>query len=185
MGRSIGRVPLRRLESIVPVIRGRDPAAPDEFDTFVVQPLAGSLVALYAFDHGDAFHVVTLADLDALGVDRAALAAAALDNLIDRMGYLEILERPDGCGMLRFDGSLEASALLVTQLWRDIAGILGDEVLVAVPTLDTVLFCAAGAMRNRRALVAARDRAIAVSKRALTADLLRFDDACIWQVDAS
>jgi uncharacterized protein YtpQ (UPF0354 family) len=180
-----GWAPRSGLDTVVPVVRGGGPAAIDDSGKFVVEPLGGSLVVFYAFDHGDAFHAVTLSDLGALGVDRATLAAAALDNLIDRMGDLEILERPDGCGMLRLDGHLDASALLITQLWRDIAGILSDEVLVAVPTLDAVLFCAAGAGPKRRALIAARDRAIAVAKETLTTDLLRFDRAGSWQLEPS
>jgi len=129
---------------------------------------------VYAFDYGDHFRTVTHGDLLALGVGQRALAEAALENLFDRLGDLQLLERPDGCGMVRLDGKLEASLLLVPQLWHDIAEILCDEVVIAVPAGDVVLFCGAGSEPNRRALLAARDRALAVGNHAFTQDLFRF-----------
>jgi hypothetical protein len=169
------------LDTVIPLVRTVRGAPSGDSEDAVVGPLAGSLVVWYAFDHN--LRVVTHSDLATLGVDQVSLAAAALDNLINRMGDLEILERPDGCGMLRLDGTLEASALLVIPLWRDIAGILSDEVVVAVPTLDAVLFCGAGALSHRRALVAARDRALAVGNHPLTNELLRFDGRGSWQLE--
>jgi uncharacterized protein YtpQ (UPF0354 family) len=183
-------VPLVRADRNHELDRAADPAVdradwvlpPDDPSTPVIDFLVGSLVVLYAFDLDDQFRMVTHHDLDALGVDQAALVTAASDNLIDRMGELQILERPDGCGMLRLDGNLESSALLVPQLWRDIAGILSDEVIVAVPARDIVLFCGFGNERNREALSAARDRALAVGDHIMTKDLLRFHDDA-WQIE--
>jgi uncharacterized protein YtpQ (UPF0354 family) len=168
------------LATVVPVVVAGDSVAAGATDA-VVDPLTGSLVVMYAWDAGDPTLVVTSQDLESLGVDRPSLAAAALDNLVDRMSDLQILERPDGCGMLRIDGTLEASALLVTSLWRDIAAVLSDDVLVAVAARDTVLFCAAGIAPHRRALVAARDRALAVGNHRLTDELFRFDANSTWQ----
>jgi hypothetical protein len=79
--------------------------------------------------------------------------------------------------MVRLDGNLEASTLVVPQLWADIADILSDDVMVAVPTQDVVLFCGASNQSAMRALGAARDRALAVSEHGITKDLLRFSAA--------
>ncbi len=176
------------LDHLVPFVRAgiperdgpsrwaRDRAAP------VMDPLVGSLIVVYAFDRDDGFHPIAHHDLDRLGIDQATLAAAATDNLINRMAALQLLERPDGCGMVRLDGHLEASVILVPQLWSDIAEILAEEVLVAVPAPDIVLFCGAGDGPAGRALRAARDRALAVGDHALTKDVLRFA-AGWWQIE--
>jgi hypothetical protein len=172
------------LGSVVPLVRldvGRE-EPPDDPSAPVRDFLVGSLVVVYAFDEGTRFRTVAQRDLAQLGVDQAALAVAAHDHLLDRMGDLEILERPDGCGMVRLDGNLEASALLVPQLWDNIGEILGDEVLVAVPAPDIVLFCGAGNHAVRLALRAARDRALAVGHHKMTSDLFRFQGGS-WHVE--
>lgn len=167
-----------------------NPAAPpadgtiphDEPSTPVVDLLVGSLIVVYAFDRGDHFRTVTRGDLAALGVDQHTLANAAVENLIDRLCDVQLLERPDGCGMVRLDGNLEASVLLVPQLWHDIAEILSDEVIIAVPSRDIVLFCGAGSESNRRALLSARDRALAVGNDTITRDLFSYQ-AGILQIE--
>ncbi len=151
-------------------------------DAPLVDPVVASLVVVYAIPRDRGRYLVTDADLPLLGVDRAELAAAATDNLLDRMADLEVLERPDGCGMLRLGDSLEASSLVVLQLWQNIAEILADDVLVAVPARDVVLFCPAQGFSPRRALRSARDRALAVSNHQLTAELLLFTSDG-WQPD--
>ncbi len=84
--------------------------------------------------------------------------------------------------MLRLDGNLEASLLVVTGLWDNIAEILGDQVVVAVPTPELVLFCGAGNHTVRRALRTARDRALAVFDDRLTDELFRFSGGA-WHVE--
>jgi len=180
------------LEAVVPIVRAdhseeiRDRAAGgvDESDPSapVFDVLAGALIVLYAFDDGERFRTVAQRDLTRLGVDPAAVATAAQDNLIDRLEALEVLERPDGCGMLRLDGNLEASLLVVSGLWDNIAEILGDEVVVTVPTPELVLFCGAGNHTVRRALRTARDRALAVFDDRLTDELFRFSGGA-WHVE--
>jgi uncharacterized protein YtpQ (UPF0354 family) len=171
------------LDCVVPLVRAdadweekADPSAP------VIEVLAGSLVVVYAFDEDTQFRMVAQRDLVRLGVDRAALSEAAHDHLLDRMADLQLLDRPDGCGMVRLDGNLESSAILVPELWHDIGEILGDEVLVAVPARDIVLFCGAGNDAVKRALRAARDRALAVGDHKITGDLFRFHGGS-WQVE--
>ncbi len=171
------------LECVVPLVRAdahweelADPSAP------VVEALVGSLVVVYAFDEDTRFRMVAQRDLVRLGVDRDALAVAAYDHLLDRMADLQLLDRPDGCGMVRLDGNLESSAILVPQLWHDIGEILGDDVLVAVPARDIVLFCGAGNDAVKPALRAARDRVLAVGDHKITTDLFRFH-AESWQVE--
>jgi hypothetical protein len=179
VGRSIlGLGPSALLDTVVPLVR----ADVDLEAAPVIDRLVGSLIVVYAFDEATQFRTVAHHDLPLLGVDQAALAIAAYEHLLDRMGDLQLLERPDGCGLVRLDGNLESSTILVPQLWHDIGEILGDEVLVAVPARDTVLFCAAGNDTVRPALRAARDRALAVGDHKITSDLFRFHDGS-WQVE--
>jgi uncharacterized protein YtpQ (UPF0354 family) len=182
-----GSIPVTRstvthpdLDLVLPLVRPQFDA--DDGEPPIADVLVASLVVVYAFDRDDRFHLLARADLDRLGVDQAHVATAARDNLLDRLDDLEILERPDGCGMVRLDGNLDASVLLVPELWADIEKILGKVVLVAVPARDVVLFCGAGGTSEKRALEAARDRALAVGNRRITADLLRFS-AGSWLVE--
>lgn len=149
-----------------------DPSAP------VMRFLVGSLLVLYAFDIGSGYRFVMTHDLDRLGIDSDQLHDAALTNLRTASGAARFNEQPGGnVGMLTVDGNLEASMLLLPELWGDLKIRLGaNELLVSVPARDVVLYGVNGEGDTMIALTSARDRVLSTGDHLVTRDILRFHD---------
>ncbi|MCS4275123.1 uncharacterized protein YtpQ (UPF0354 family) [Mycetocola sp. BIGb0189] len=111
----------------------------------------GDLGVFYQVDEGERWDVVlteylpeaiTLEDLHALATENLRRVFTAQRISSERFGGYE----------LRADRELASSALLMTSLWESIADELDDDLLIAVPCRDTVLFIEAGAPDAERAL---------------------------------
>jgi uncharacterized protein YtpQ (UPF0354 family) len=112
--------------------------------SMVSDDLVDDLVICYAFDLPDHFRFVKEDDRAALGLDPGGLRKLSVRNLTRLRGKPEIL-RPSWPGvMLRLDNNLEASLLLVDQLWRQLAGGIAGELIVAVPCRDILAVSGTG-----------------------------------------
>lgn len=155
----------RDASMIVPVIKRANPVPPDS--DIVLPPvsrpisdsLVGGLIILYAFDLPGHFEYLGQHDCQSLGVDPRDLRKLAVRNLTRRRSKPEIL-RPSGeVVMLRLDGDLEASLLLVDHLWPQLARGIAGEVVVGVPSRDVVAVSGTGITGGIETLHWAVDRA--------------------------
>lgn len=171
----------RDASMIIPVIKRREAPSDDDIilppDHAVLDDeLVGELLILYAFDLPGHFQYVSEHDCQTLGLDPAGLRNLSARNLTQRRSKPEIL-RPNGPAvMLRVDGDLEASLLLVDHLWPQLARGIPGELVVAVPSRDVLAVSGTGIPRGvetlRYAARRAWERPAANPKRLLTRSLL-------------
>jgi uncharacterized protein YtpQ (UPF0354 family) len=126
---------------IVPVIKRQLGPSDDAIELppewrILSEDLVGDLFICYAFDMPGHFLYVLEHDRMALGLDPDGLRKLSVRNLTRLRSKPEIL-RPSGpVLMLRLDGDLEASLLLVDHLWPQLARGIAGEMIVAVPGRD-------------------------------------------------
>ena len=150
---------------IVPVIKRGDPRPSD--DAIVLPPefrplaeeLVGELNVMYAFDLPGHFEYLSEHHCKDLGLDPDGLRQLAVRNLTMRRGKPEILRPSDVVCMLRLDGDLEASLLLVDHLWPQIAPGIAGEIVVAVPSRDVLAVSGTGITGGIQRLLNAVDHA--------------------------
>jgi uncharacterized protein YtpQ (UPF0354 family) len=174
---------------IVPVIKQGLPASDDAIVLPPqLRPIAEKLVAqlnvMYAYDLPGHFEYLSEQHCQNLGLDPASLRELSVRNLTRRRTKPEILRPSDAVNMLRLDGDLEASLLLVDHLWPQAArGITGD-IVAGVPSRDVLAITGTGITGGIEALRWAVDRAWkrpTDPKLVLTRSLLvRRNDS--WQV---
>jgi uncharacterized protein YtpQ (UPF0354 family) len=129
---------------IVPVLKRQAPPS----DNVVVLPpelelmsdvLIDDLNIFYAFDFPAHFVYVSAGDCKTLEIAPGALRELSVRNLTKRRTKPEILRPSDAAVMLRLDGDIEASLLLVDHLWPQLARGLAGETVVAVPSRDVLV----------------------------------------------
>jgi hypothetical protein len=116
----------------------RDSVVLSPEDSFLSEDLVGELLVLYAFDLPGLFEYLSERDRKALGLDMADLRSLAVRNLTRRRSRPQTLQGSNPVVMLRLDGDLEASLLLVDRLWPQLARGLAGETIVAVPSRDVL-----------------------------------------------
>jgi uncharacterized protein YtpQ (UPF0354 family) len=129
---------------IVPVLKRQAPPS----DNVVVLPpelelmsdsLIGDVNIFYAFDFPAHFVYVSAYDCNTLEIIPAALRKLSIRNLTKRRRKPEILRPSDAAVMLRLDGDIETSLLLVDHLWSQLGRGLAGETVVAVPSRDVLV----------------------------------------------
>jgi uncharacterized protein YtpQ (UPF0354 family) len=129
---------------IVPVIKRQEPSSddghllPPESD-LVPDALVGDLNIFYAFDMPGHFQYVTEHDRKTLELDPGSLRQLSVRNLTKRRSKPEVMRPSDAAWMVRLDGDLEASLLLVDWLWPQLARGVPGETIVAVPNRDILV----------------------------------------------
>jgi uncharacterized protein YtpQ (UPF0354 family) len=155
----------RDASMIVPVIKRAEPGPSD--DVIVLPPdsrpisdsLVGELIILYAFDLPGHFEYLSEHHCKTLGIDPHGLRKLAVRNLTRRRSKPEILRPSDTINMLRLDGDLEASLLLVDHLWPQAARAIAGEIVVGVPSRDVLAITGTGITDGIQTLRWAVDRA--------------------------
>ncbi len=128
---------------IFPVVRKEGMLSATEYP--VVSFLPG-LDVLYVKEQHDTYGYVRDQDLpvDTVGIE---LYQAALQNLSEKIDY-SIVHTPYGGFAIFGDDEFEASSLLYKQIWTLSAEKLEDDLLIAVPASNTVLFIPRGAKQK-------------------------------------
>jgi uncharacterized protein YtpQ (UPF0354 family) len=129
---------------IVPVLQRQ---APPSDDVVVLPPeqelmsdrLLDDVNIFYAFDFPAHFVYVSASHCKALEISPDALRELSVRNLTKRRRKPEILRPSDAAVMLRLDGDIEASLLLVEHLWPQLGRGLAGETVVAVPSRDVLV----------------------------------------------
>jgi uncharacterized protein YtpQ (UPF0354 family) len=109
-------------------------------DSPVQQPLVADLVLFYGFDQPTYFTMVAQRDLARLGLDKQKLHAVALANLRRTMPQPELHQISTGVFMLTCGGNFEATILLLDEVWQQVSAMVSDDLVVAVPARDMVIF---------------------------------------------
>jgi uncharacterized protein YtpQ (UPF0354 family) len=159
---------------IVPVIKRQ---APPSDDVIVLAPefcpisekLVGELLVLYAFDRPGRFEYVSGRDCSTLGLDPDDLRKLSVRNLTRLRSKPEILRPSGAVHMIRLDGDLEASLLVVDHLWPQAARAIAGEMVVGVPSRDVLAVSGTGITGGIESLRWAVERAW---KRALNPKLM-------------
>lgn len=150
---------------IVPVIKQ---SLPGRSDSDIVLPpesrpiahgLVDELMIMYAFDLPGHFEYLSERHCQDLGIGSGDLRKLSVRNLTQRRSKPEILRPSDAVVMLRIDGELEASLLLVDHLWPQLARGIAGEIVVGVPSRDVVCVSGTGITGGVETLHWAVDRA--------------------------
>jgi uncharacterized protein YtpQ (UPF0354 family) len=132
--------------SIVPLIKAaipeNDHASAIELngeDALVDDPFVANLFIMYAFDLPSLFRFVARRDLERLGISSEGLRELAVSNLRRVLPEIECHGEPP-VFMLTVGGNLEASLLLIDDLWESLCGLVAGELVAAVPARDVLMF---------------------------------------------
>lgn len=128
-------------------------------DAPVLTPFATDLLVAYLVDEGSHFTYVQGRDLPDHGGSAGSLHRRAVDELVRRADGNVTLHEAGPIQGLIFDGNLEASLLLVDDLWDDaLTGYFTTAPVAAVPSRDVLAFCDRDSIEGIAALRAAVDR---------------------------
>jgi uncharacterized protein YtpQ (UPF0354 family) len=172
------------------VIKGQQSPSDDDIplppeSDLMSDALVGDLKIFYAFDMPGYFRYVSERDRKALELDPGGLRGLSVRNLIKRRGKPEILRPSDAALMLKLDGGLESSLLIVDRLWPHLAHGMPGETIVAAPNRDVLVVSGTevtgGVETLRRAIKRIWENPNPNRKQLLTRSLLvRRGDS--WQV---
>lgn len=136
-----------RAENLVPLVR--DARYVEELgdlegpEGVVVRPFVADLHLVLAFDGEHTQHLATRRSLERLGIDSSDVMTLARQNLATKVAEVEQRTLDDEgprVGMLVTGGDLEASLLLLDDVWARVALGLEGDVVACVPARDVVLF---------------------------------------------
>jgi uncharacterized protein YtpQ (UPF0354 family) len=119
---------------------------------FVFEDLNNELVVVYVRDAGR--RVRFLMSNEDLGVERGALRQLAADNLRRLKPEVKMHGHTDMVAMFDVGGTYEASLLLLDNIWTDGQIKVKGDIVVAVPTRDSLLVTGS---KNRKGLAALRE----------------------------
>ena len=112
-------------------------------DSPVEQPLVADLILFYGFDQPSHFMMVAQRDLARLSLDKQRLHSIAITNLRRTIPQLELHKISSGVFMLTCGGNFEATTLLLDEVWQQVSAMVSNELVVAVPARDIVIFTGA------------------------------------------
>ncbi|MFO0681175.1 MAG: DUF1444 family protein [Sandaracinus sp.] len=136
-----------RAEDLVPLVR--DARYVEELgdlegpEGVVVRPFVADLHLVLAFDGEHTQHLATHRTLERLGIDGDEVMTLARQNLATKVAEVEQRTLDDEgprVGMLLAGNDLEASLLLLDDVWARVALGLEGDVVACVPARDVVLF---------------------------------------------
>jgi uncharacterized protein YtpQ (UPF0354 family) len=138
-------------EDLVPLVRDaryvQELGSLEGPEGVIVRPYVADLHLVLAFDGQHTQHLATHKTLERLGIDEDDVLTLARENLATKVAEVEqrTLEDPDHegaprVGVLVSGGDLEASLLLLDDVWARVALELEGEVIACVPARDVVLF---------------------------------------------
>lgn len=106
----------------------------------LTMPLCGELLVTYAFDLPDSFVMATPSLLEQADIAPDEVARLATANLTRDMGEVQFDNQRD-CGVVHVGGDLEATVLLVDNVWSKIDAKLQGELLAVAPRRNRLVVC--------------------------------------------
>jgi uncharacterized protein YtpQ (UPF0354 family) len=136
-----------RAEDLVPLVRDaryiEELGASTGENAVIVRPFVADLFLVLAFDGEHTQHLATHKTLERLGIPEEGVIELARTNLAKKVAEVEQRTLDDDgplVGMLVTGGDLEASLLLLDDVWARVALNLTGEMVACVPARDVVLF---------------------------------------------
>ena len=146
-------------DQLVPVLKGTFWVEALPPNDIAIEPLAGDVCVVYAFDHPHSFAFASRGELAQLGIAPADMRELALDNLRERLPE-DLATQGDGISfMFTIGGNFEASLLLLPELWDHMEDMPGEIVACALAR-DVCLFTGTATPGGVESLIAARDRVL-------------------------
>jgi uncharacterized protein YtpQ (UPF0354 family) len=109
---------------------------------FIMRPLVGPLVVMYAVDIGDAYALVQERHLTKDGIDRDALHRVGVSNLAQHASGRAQLHRHNNIFAVTMGGDFEASLMTLDTLWDEsFRNVVKGHYAVAAPARDILAFC--------------------------------------------
>ncbi|MEF7615655.1 DUF1444 domain-containing protein [Aquincola sp. MAHUQ-54] len=143
---------LPRIKHIAFLQALRDAGVPAEQQP-ATSALCGELLVTYAFDQPEQFVMATPGLLARTGIAPQDAAAVALTNLRRQLPEPKYFMK-GGCIAAYTGGGLEATLLLLDDLWLDLQPRFRGDIVVAAPHRDRLLMCDSG---DTQALATLRD----------------------------
>ncbi len=134
------------VETIVPCVKvalpggGKADFELSEDDSPVEAPFVADLIILYGFDEPAYFTIVNLREFRRLGLDHDSIHRHALENLRRLIPAPEVSQVFEGVYMLTCGGNFESATLLLDEIWEQTQQMVENDLIVAVPARDIVLF---------------------------------------------
>lgn len=136
-----------RAEDLVPLVRDRryvaELGAREGPEAVIVLPFVADLHLVLAFDGTHTQHLATGRALERLGIDVSSVLELAQRNLSIKVADVEQRTFDDEgplVGLLTCGGDLEASLLLMDEVWARVALNVTGDLVACVPARDVVLF---------------------------------------------
>ncbi|MEV5570844.1 hypothetical protein AB0L06_12390 [Spirillospora sp. NPDC052269] len=146
-------LPLMKLSQRGPGEASEPPPGPEP----IIERWLGELCVGYVFDLENRFQDVTYTDCARLGVRPDELPHLGVHNLTLRRDKPRIVQGDRRIGFL-LGGDLEASLLLVDNLWEQVEPQLPGELIAAVPARDMLMVTGSQVAGGIEALVQDADR---------------------------
>jgi hypothetical protein len=153
-----GRLPAPTRDQLVPTIKSLAWYAGAAQYKLAVSRLVADLVIVYAWDRPRTLAFATQTDMEQLALSAGEARELALENLRRRLPQ-SLTTRGDGKSFLfAAGGNIEASLLLVPEVWDDLAAQLAGDPIACALARDVLLVTATGVEGGLDSLFAARDR---------------------------
>jgi len=165
-------------ENVIPLVRDSVYRAyVKEADRdLITRHLIGDLWIVHAVDLPESTTILTRDQALKLGLDNEGLLRVGVKNVERLLGQLEF--SPYGeCFTISCEDVLYASStLLLDYVWDQAANLIADEVVVAVPARDTVLFTGATNTQGLRQIREETDRVVTNGNHVITNTLIKRAD---------
>jgi uncharacterized protein YtpQ (UPF0354 family) len=151
-------------------------------DALILEPCIDGVLLAYLVDQGDRYVYAERRDLREQGVSIEELRAASLENLSEVSDGQIRLAGDGPMRALFFDGSLEASLILLDDLWDEGLRDYYETVpVIAIPTRDVLVFSDARSTEGIAELRAVIERACDDGGEHLISRLLYARRAGRWE----
>jgi len=130
-------------DDIVAIVRHvdyRQVMKQDELDV-MTEHLIGDLWMIYAIDRPQSTSIMTVKDMEALGVDISEMKSLGIKNVSRLLEDLEFEEHGHFSVLLSANSVYLSSTLLLDHVWDFLSDKVTGDLVVAVPARDTVIFC--------------------------------------------
>ena len=128
------------------------PNANDYDDQYVMLRFMDKFVGMFVQDLGNAFTYIRYPMLPE-GMDVDELQKIAFENLARDITYRSVESREEGVYGIVCGGNFEAESICNTGIWQDVSKMIGDDVIVCIPTKDIVLYTKANDKKLRKKIL--------------------------------
>lgn len=128
------------------------PNSNDYDDQYVMLRFMDKFVGMFVQDLGSAFTYIRYPMLpEGMTVDE--LQKIAFENLSRDIVYRSYETNEKGIYLITCGGNFEAESICLLNVWRDVAKLLDDDIMVCVPTKDIVLYTKANDKKLRKKIL--------------------------------